>query len=118
MKDIFDTKVLCKDCNVQTRKIYVVKDGFKMRALECPNCGQRWYHPVDLEKYQQFKKLKNKRFHVKLRIVGNSFCVSIPKEIIEFQNMEQEIDRMVSLFIKDQERIILEFKKKMQELMR
>jgi len=92
--DIFENVVLCNKCNTKTRKIIVDRNGFKMRTLECPNCGKRIYHPLDLQESENFNKLKNKEFSVKLRMVGNSYAVSIPREIIDFQEeMEREIQK-------------------------
>lgn len=89
MKDIFDSKVLCEKCNTLTNKKTMIKDGFKIRILECPKCGNILYHPVDVEKYNEFNKIKKKQYNVKLRMVGNSYTVSIPKEIIDFFNEEE-----------------------------
>ena len=92
MKDIFDSKVLCDKCNTLTTKKTMIKDGFKIRVLECPKCGSILYHPSDMEKYNEFSKIKKKQFNVKLRMVGNSYTVSIPKEIIDFFSEEEERD--------------------------
>ena len=98
-EDIFDNQVLCSKCNIKTRKISITKNGFTIRVLECPNCGKHIYHPADLQEYENFNKLKNREFEVKLRMVGNSYAVSIPREIIEFQEemekeMQSEIEHM------------------------
>lgn len=90
MKDIFDSKVLCEKCNTLTNKKIMIKDGFKVRILECPKCGNILYHPVDVEKYNEFDKIKKKQFNVKLRMVGNSYTISIPKEIIDFFDVEEK----------------------------
>lgn len=126
MKDIFDSKVLCEKCNTLTNKKTMIKDGFKIRILECPKCGNILYHPVDVEKYNEFSKIKKKQFNVKLRIVGNSYTVSIPKEIIDFFSEEEEKDpfreihkkmkedmermnRMVTLALEESNRLSLNF---------
>lgn len=64
-----------------------------LRALVCDNCGEKIIHPIDEQEYHKFKNLKNKEFKVKMRLVGNSYAVSIPKEIVSFMN---EIDREMS----------------------
>ena len=38
-----------------------------------------------MAQYEGFKRLKQRDFEVKLRQVGNSWSVSIPKEIIQFE---------------------------------
>ena len=96
MTDVFDHIVLCSSCNSKTRKNYAVKEGFEFRTLECPKCGEVIYHPADLKEYEDFKKLRSRDFNVKLRMVGNSFCVSIPKEIIDFhREFEEEFNDLV-----------------------
>ncbi|MDD5651007.1 MAG: hypothetical protein PHF86_11415 [Candidatus Nanoarchaeia archaeon] len=90
MKDIFDSKVLCDKCNTLTNKKTMIKDGFNIRILECPKCGNIIYHPVDVEKYNEFDRVKKKQFNVKLRMVGNSYTISIPKEMINLLEEEKE----------------------------
>ena len=90
MKDIFDQVVLCGECNSKTFKNYIIKDGFELRVLECPKCSNVIYHPGDIKEYEDFMKLKARNFDVKLRMVGNSFCVSIPKELIDFHKEFEE----------------------------
>ena len=85
MADIYNTTILCEDCNRKTIKSYIIKEGYKIRTWECTICGKRWFHPLDLQEYNNFEKLKQKEFRVKLRFVGNSYIVSIPREIIDFQ---------------------------------
>ncbi len=98
MKDIFDQTIFCNKCNVKTRKNYVIKDGFQMRVLKCPECNDLTFHPGDLKDYDDYLKLRERSFNVKLRMVGNSFCVSIPKELIDFhKDFEREFDELVRL---------------------
>lgn len=95
------------------KKVEVERSGFKMRALECPECGQRTYHPADLEEYNKFNELKNKDFKVKLRQVGNSYAVSIPREFInffqDFEGIQKQMDQMVTLALEDFNKLSLSF---------
>ena len=119
MKDIFDSKVLCDKCNTLTTKKTMVKDGFHIRVLECPKCGNIIPHPVDVEKFNEYNKIKKKQFNVKLRMVGNSYTVSIPREIIDFFSEEEEeseeeedmvnMSRMVSMVLEQANRLSLNF---------
>ncbi|MBU2523255.1 MAG: hypothetical protein KKE23_03120 [Nanoarchaeota archaeon] len=84
MADIFDHAVLCNKCGKKMKKLMVERSGFRMRALECPNCGGRTYHPSDMEEFNKYSQLQKQNFQVKLRRVGNSYTVSIPKELIDF----------------------------------
>ena len=81
-----------------------------MRAVQCPNCQEKIIHPQDIQEYQQFSNLQNKNFRVKLRVVGNSYAVSIPKEIVHFmQDQERMMDDMVRLFFEDTRKLVLNF---------
>jgi len=84
----------------------VHKDGLELRAIECPKCKDKIIHPADLNSMAHFKNLKDKTFEVKLRMVGNSHAISIPKEIVEFMNerhreMKSSMDEMVKLCFDD-----------------
>lgn len=96
--DIFDNTVLCKDCDKQMRKVKIVKNGFLFRTLQCLECNNKIVHPDDKHEYQNYLNLRNKKFNVKLRMVGNSYTVSIPREIVNFINEQNNImDDMVRL---------------------
>lgn len=114
MTDIFDAKILCKKCNVGMEKTIVNKNGFELRAVECPKCHDKIIHPADLNASDQYKDLKGKTFNVKLRMVGNSHAISIPKEIVDFMNdmhrqMKRDMDDMVSLCFEDFGRLRVDF---------
>lgn len=114
MKDIFDAKILCKHCNVEMQPAEVFKGGFRLRAIHCPKCNDRIIHPTDLHKFESFNNLKQKTYNVKLRIVGNSHAISIPKEIIDFindmnKNMDSHMNDMVKLCLEDFGRVSLSF---------
>ena len=116
-EDLFDNVILCKDCGKKMKKAILNKNGFHIRMLQCPRCSKRIYHPGDVEEYKKFSALKNKPFSVKLRMVGNSYTVSIPREIVEFfneaeehmQRQMKEIHKMVTLALEDANRLSLMF---------
>ena len=93
MRDIFENAIVCEECGRKTEKGAVHKDGFQLRYWKCPSCGKQWYHPADLKEYEDFNKLRQRKFAVKLRMVGNSWAISIPKEIIDFQD---EMDKVMN----------------------
>ena len=112
MADIFDNTILCNKCNVKMQKAEVAKSGFLLRAVACPQCGARIIHPNDEAEYNKFISLKNKEFRVKMRLVGNSYAVSIPKEIVSFiREQEKIMDDMVRLCFEDFGRLSLNFGK-------
>ncbi len=57
----------------------------------CKKCSNKIVHPEDKQEYQNFLNLKNKNFSVKMRMVGNSYTVSIPKEIANFINEQNKL---------------------------
>ena len=114
MTDIFDHPILCNKCDKRMKKILLIRNGFKMRTLECSECEEQIIHPVDKKEYDNFKKLKDKQYQVKLRMVGNSYTVSIPREIIEFhEEMNREITKMINMSLEEPERLTLYFRRRM-----
>jgi len=112
MADIFDNKILCRKCDAEMQKANISKNSFIFRAMICPNegCNEKLIHPLDEAKYNKFINLKNKEFRVKMRLVGNSYAVSIPKEIVSFMNQQKKImDEMVNLCFEDMDRLTLNF---------
>jgi hypothetical protein len=110
MTDIFDNTILCKNCNKKMEKTIVNNNGLELRAVVCKPCNQTIIHPADLNSAENFKNLKDKTYNVKLRIVGNSHAISIPKEIVEFmQHQEKMMDDMVRLCFEDMNRLSLRF---------
>lgn len=121
MTDIFDAKIMCKHCNVQMKPRVLEKDGLQLRAVECPKCKDKIVHPADLNCQNHFNDLKGKTFNVKLRMVGNSHAVSIPKEIVDLMNeqhklmnerhrrMSRDVDEMVRLAFEDFGKLSLNF---------
>ncbi len=110
MTDIFSNTILCGKCNVKMKFIQIHKNGFILRAVMCDKCGGKIIHPKDEQEYNNFQDLKKKEFSVKMRFVGNSYAVSIPKEIVNFmQEQEKIMDEMVRLSLEEFGRISLSF---------
>ena len=86
------------------------KGGFKLRAVKCPKCSDEIIHPLDLANFEKYSNLKGKTYNVKLRVVGNSHAISIPKEIVDFIHKQERImDDMVRLCFEDMKKISLMF---------
>jgi len=91
-------------------KVKFVKNNFLFRSMICPKCKATIVHPLDEQEYNKFVNLKNKEFRVKMRLVGNSYAVSIPKEIVNFMEEQKKImDDMVRLCFEDFGRVSLNF---------
>ena len=109
MADIFDNTILCKGCNNKMEKTVVNQNGLELRAVICKPCNQNIIHPADLNNMENFKNIKDKTYNVKLRIIGNSHAISIPKEIVEFMSHQEEMmDSMVRLCFEDMHRLSLQ----------
>jgi hypothetical protein len=110
MADIFDNTILCKSCKSKMQKGKFIKNGFALRVVVCPKCSEKIVHPVDEHEYKRYVDLKNKQFTVKMRLVGNSYAVSIPKEIVSFMSEQKKImDDMVNLCFEEMGRLSLNF---------
>ncbi|MBS3171621.1 hypothetical protein J4449_03350 [Candidatus Woesearchaeota archaeon] len=118
MTDIYNTTILCEDCNRKTTKGFITKNGYKIRTWECDSCHKRWFHPLDLQEYNNFEKIKHKEFKVKLRFVGNSYAVSIPREIIDFQEeISKEIDKILYMSLEEPEKLSIFFSKRIKKIL-
>ena len=116
MSDIFNATVICDDCNTKMQKSLVIKNGFEVRALQCPNCDKAYIHPEDQKRLEQFEKLRTKSFQVKLRMVGNSYTVSIPREIISYQDeIEKKLNKMLFMALEEPEKLSIFFRRKIRE---
>ena len=98
MSDLFDHPVLCTQCNQLMHRENTLQEGFPLRLWECSPCSTRVFHPGDLQDYQAYQRLHQQQFQVKLRRVGNSFCVSIPKELIDY-HQERKFQQVVRLHL-------------------
>jgi hypothetical protein len=110
MTDIFDNTILCKDCDKQMKKIKVLKNGFIFRTLQCLHCNNKIVHPDDEREYKNYIHLRNKNYRVKMRMVGNSYTISIPREIVNFINEQNRVmDDMVRLSMEKMGKLSLVF---------
>ena len=110
MTDIFDNIILCKNCHKKMQPATINRNGFHLRAVKCDNCRNQIIHPEDLKEYEDFQNLKKKTFKVKLRYIGNSYAISIPREIIDFMGeQEKQMNNMVNLCMEEFGRLSLNF---------
>lgn len=110
MVDIFDNKILCNKCNIPLQKSRISRNGFTLRTMVCPKCHKSIIHPLDEAEYKKFINLKSKEYFVKMRLVGNSYAVSIPKEIVSFMSQQEKVmNEMVKLCFEDMDKISLNF---------
>ena len=111
--DIFENTILCNKCNKKMQLANVSRNGFILRAVVCPYCGKKIIHPKDEQEYNDFTQLRKKEFNVKMRFIGNSYAVSIPKEIVIFmREHEKMMNDMVKLCLEEFGRVSLDFNSK------
>jgi len=90
--------------------VRIVKNGFPLRVVSCKKCGSKLIHPKDEQEYNEFMRLKSKTYKVKMRMVGNSYTISIPKQIVEFMREQERImDDMVRLCFNEAKKLSLMF---------
>ena len=110
MTDLFNNKILCGKCDVKMHPGEAEKNGFVLRIVSCPKCKNVIIHPKDEQEYKEFLKLREKQYRVKMRVVGNSYAVSIPREIVNFiKEQEKIMDNMVRLCFDDSRKLSLMF---------
>lgn len=108
--DIFDAKIVCAKCNTQMEPRISMRGGAKLRAVQCPKCHEQILHPTDVANIERFSHLKGKTYNVKLRVVGNSHAISIPKEVVNFfHEQEKTTSDMVRLCFEDMKKMSLMF---------
>jgi hypothetical protein len=92
------------------KPVLINKNGFNLRAIKCEKCNEIIVHPADKQEYEEFMRLKQKEFNVKMRMVGNSYAVSIPREIVDFMHEQENVmNNMVRMCFEDAGRISLKF---------
>ncbi len=92
------------------KPVLISKNGFNLRAMKCEKCNEVIVHPADKQEYDEFMRLKNKEYEVKMRMVGNSYAVSIPREIVSFmQDQDNMINNMVKLCFAEPGKISMMF---------
>lgn len=115
--DIYDNPILCKRCNNKMKRVVITKEGYNLRAWKCDKCNVIQLHPLDEAKFNDFKRLQQRDFEVKLRMIGNSFCVSIPKEIIDFEKeMQSKMNQMITMSLEGPEKLSLYFTDKIKKI--
>ena len=112
MADLFDNTILCRQCGKEMQKDITIKNSMHIRSATCEKCGKKEFHPLDLERYKEFQQIKQRPFRVKLRMVGNSYAVSIPREIIDFFSDAENIVEEVEMHILEFDKIMVSFKQK------
>ena len=92
------------------RNVLINRNGFNLRAVKCEKCGELLIHPSDKQEYEEFMRLKQKEYNVKMRMVGNSYSVSIPREIVDFMHEQEKVmNNMVRMCFEEAGKVSLMF---------
>lgn len=80
-------KVKCH-CGGDTDRTVITWKNFPVRAWKCKKCDEEILHPLDAQKALELAKaIKNGELTVKVRRVGRSLTMTIPKKLAELFNL-------------------------------
>lgn len=82
-------EIVCH-CGGKTKRIETSWEGFPVRAWKCGRCGEEIFHPLDAQRALTIAKaIKNKEFEVKIRKVGKSLTMTIPRRLAEMFGLKE-----------------------------
>lgn len=71
------------------RRSTVAYKGYEVRGWACRKCKKEYLHPDDSLKISKLEELKKAGVRVKIRTVGQSLVITLPKELAELYGLEQ-----------------------------
>jgi hypothetical protein len=90
MKILNKSQMECA-CGGKAKEISSEFHGFKARGWKCTKCGEEFLDPKDIEPILMLNKLQREgRLSFKVRRVGNSLSVTIPKEVVGFLGLSEK----------------------------
>ncbi len=86
--DFENLKLKC-ECGGNMEKIKTEWKGIVVRGWKCKGCNEELINPVDAQKALEIERArKRNELKVKLRKVGKSSVVTVPRTIIETENLK------------------------------
>ncbi|MBS3128524.1 hypothetical protein J4410_05235 [Candidatus Woesearchaeota archaeon] len=86
----FDQVKLQCSCGSRMRKMTTSLKGISVRGWECEKCHEEMIHPEDAQKVLEIEKARKKNLlTVKLRKVGKSNVITVPKIIMETEHLKE-----------------------------
>lgn len=96
-------------CGGATEKIMTQWKRFPVRAWKCEKCGEEILHPVDAQKALELAKaIKNGELSVKVRRVGKSLTMTIPKKLAELFNLHE--GEVAQWNVKDKDKFLVQIR--------
>lgn len=95
----------CADCGTWVAPTFLNINKIRVRGWRCPKCGMEILYEADAEPLLVLNKLK-RGVSAKLGKVGNSLVVRVPKEFVNFFNLEK--GGKVLLKAQDKKKIAIE----------
>lgn len=80
-KTVYEDEVDCECGSIMKPAVFNI-EGFSMRGWKCKKCGRVDYSD-DINLLLTVRKFKKQGAHLKLRKVGDTVVITIPKEIRE-----------------------------------
>ena len=81
-------EIPCECGGMASRSTVKYKD-YKLRGWVCKKCKKEYIHPEDSLKISKLVALKKSRVKVKIRTVGQSLVITLPKKIAELYDLQK-----------------------------
>lgn len=89
-------RLKCIQCTAWCRPQKLNLEGYEVQGWKCPACGYEILSPRDFEKAYLFLKAKKEK-EIKISKRGNSFMITIPKQIISTLELTKKATARVYL---------------------
>jgi len=77
------------ECGAMASRCTVKYRNYEVRGWVCKKCKKEYIHPEDSLKVSKLEALKKSHLRVKIRTVGQSLVITLPKEIAELYGLEK-----------------------------
>lgn len=84
-------------CGKSTDETHLNIDGFKIKAWKCESCGEEYLDSAEAQFLLMMKKMQKKPHTAKVGVLGDSYIIRIPKEIVEYMQIKKGEKAKISL---------------------
>lgn len=77
------------ECGAMASKRTIKYKDYEVRGWVCEKCKKEYIHPEDSLKISKLEALKKEHVKVKIRTVGQSLVITLPKEVAEVYDLEK-----------------------------